>query len=153
MDTIKGDFNRDGKQEFAWLRNHADDFEENDSLRYFWHVEFSDKSIPRWTETWNIRPLLVYEVDLDQNGVDEFGILDTWNVSVYRSYKILTYHENSWKFLVKPWLTTEASRESGKELAYPTDRKGYIRITFDEIIDLHRCVQDTVVEATFEKTN
>lgn len=73
-------------------------------------------------------PALVYEGDLDHDGVDEFGILNTWVTSNCRSYKIYTWHDYSWKLLVDPIFTTYELRASGLEIARPGTEKGTVLI-------------------------
>ena len=55
-------------------------------------VASSDGRFPL-LEVFGVHPLLVFEGNLDQNGTDDFGILDTWMTSGFRSYRVYTFHK------------------------------------------------------------
>ena len=120
-----------------------------DHAQYLWRVESVGGSLPP-IEVFGTAPKLVFEGDLDQNGTDEFGILDTWLASGWRHYSIYTFHEGQWKYLIEPISTFTTLRASGKELARIGPEPGTISISFSEISN--RCPPDgidTIVRAGY----
>lgn len=99
------------------------------------------------------KPKLVFEGDLDGNGTDEWGYLNTGVSSQWRTYRVFTWHNKQWRYLVKSdrFETTEWFRCSGNEIVEKGNKKGYVKINYGiGTIDDGR-VLDTVVRATFTK--
>ena len=83
-------------------------------------------------EGFGIRPMLVFEGDLDGNGTDEFGILDTWVASALRGYEVYSFHNGEWRWLIPRVRTAESLRASGKELVKPGNRPGEVQVVFSD---------------------
>ena len=47
-----------------------------------------------------IQHKLVFEGDLDGNGVDEWGFLETATVGQWRTYRVFTFKHGSWRYLI-----------------------------------------------------
>ena len=123
--------------------------------KYEWDVVSSMGSVPH-LRVFGLCPQLVFEGDLDNNGTDEFGILQTWIVSFLRSYRVYTFYQNEWRYLFSPFGTAESLRASGKELVKPGQHKGEIIVTksdFDAELSSFACApdKDTVVKSTYLK--
>lgn len=106
--------------------------------------------IPTLKITNSICPALVFEGDLDCNGQDEFGILDTWMTSTCRMYRIYTLQDGKWKYLIPPIETSLNLRSSGLELAEPCSIKNKVRIKYSDLnAPLSSCVdaaiKDTII--------
>lgn len=101
--------------------------------------------IPALKITNNICPALVFEGDLDGNGQDEFGILDTWMTSTCRMYRIYTLQDGKWKYLIPPIETSLNLRSSGLELAEPCSIKNKVRIRYSDLnAPLSSCANATI---------
>lgn len=99
------------------------------------------------------KPMLVFEGDLDGNGIDEWGYLNTGVSSQWRTYRVFTWHKKQWRYLVKNdrLETAEWFRCSGNEILEKGGKKGYVKINYGiGNIDDGK-VLDTVVKATFTK--
>ena len=97
-------------------------------------------------------PHFVYEGDLDQDGVPDFGILLTRHSNLC-SYALLTINDGHWMLLTEPFDVAYNLRASGKELARKGDKKGEIKITRSGFDDdglstfMDAMIVDTVVVA------
>ena len=120
-----------------------------EEAQYLWRVVSFYNTLPP-LDVFGYHPYLVFEGDLDQNGTQEFGILDTWIASGWRYYSIYTFRDGEWKYLVEPFNTFSTLRASGKELARPGPRPGTVSITCSEMsADCPPEGRDTVVTAGF----
>lgn len=122
--------------------------------KYTFKVFSSNLNIPVLKLENTVCPSLVNEGDLDGNGTTEVGILDTWNTSSCRLYRIYTLQNNKWCYLVPPLETSESVRASGFELAEPTGIKNRIRLRYADFeAPLSSCssspIKDTIVIASF----
>jgi len=79
-------------------------------------------------------PRIVNEGDLDGDGKAEIGYMYTWDISQWRSYRILTYHKTEWRYLIDPqeeyMSTSRIFRLSGYDIAEKGKRKGIILIHY-----------------------
>lgn len=97
-------------------------------------------------------PHFVYEGDLDQDGVPDFGIL-LKRMSNLCSYALLTIKDGHWVLMTEPFDVAYNLRASGKELAQKGDKKGEIKITRSGFDDdglstfMDAMIVDTVVVA------
>ena len=97
-------------------------------------------------------PHFVYEGDLDQDGVPDFGILLTRHSNLC-AYALLTIKDGHWVLLTEPFDVAYNLRASGKELAQTGDKKGEIKITRSGFDDdglstfMDAMIVDTVVVA------
>lgn len=97
-------------------------------------------------------PHFVYEGDLDQDGVPDFGILLTRHSNLC-AYALLTIKDGHWALLTEPFDVAYNLRASGKELAQKGDKKGEIKITRSGFDDdglstfMDALIVDTVVVA------
>ena len=92
-------------------------------------------------------PKFVYEGDLDQDGVPEFGILLNRKPNSC-SYALLTIKDGHWVLVTEPFSVAYNLRASGKELARRGDKKGEIKITKSGIDDngLSSCLDTQIVD-------
>lgn len=97
-------------------------------------------------------PHFVYEGDLDQDGVPDYGILLTRHSNLCL-YALLTINDGHWMLLTEPFDVAYNLRASGKELARKGDKKGEIKITKSGFDDdglstfMDAMIVDTVVVA------
>ena len=99
------------------------------------------------------KPMLVFEGDLDGNGTDEWGYLNTGVSSQWRTYRVFSWHKRKWHYMVESdrLETPEWFRCSGNEILEKAGKKGYVKINYGiGTIDDGR-VLDTVVKVTFSK--
>lgn len=92
-------------------------------------------------------PKFVYEGDLDQDGVPEFGIL-LRRMSNCCSYALLSIKDGHWVLKTEPFTVAYNLRASGKELARKGDKKGEIKITKSGFDDdgLSTCMDAQIVD-------
>lgn len=127
---------------------------ENGENNYHSVVYSSNPDIPRFDIYNNIYPCFVNEGDLDGNGTTDFGILDTWNSSSCRMYRVYTLYKNRWVYLIPPIKTAENLRGSGLELVESAS-KNQIKIRYSDFnAPLSSCasapIRDTIISPTFE---
>lgn len=100
----------------------------------------------------NDQPKLVFEGDLDGNGTDEWGYLQTWIVSQWRSYCVFTYYHDEWRYLTDSHilLTPEYLRRSGCDLVEPGPQKGTVLVHYAPN-DVNSSIIDTIITPNFAK--
>lgn len=98
----------------------------------------------------NDQPKLVFEGDLDGNGTDEWGYLQTWIVSQWRSYCVFTYYQAEWRYLTDSHtlFTSEYLRRSGKDIVEPGPQKGTILVHYAPH-DVNSSIIDTIITPNF----
>lgn len=104
------------------------------------------------------QPRIVYEGDLDGNGTDEWGYNNTWDVSQWRTYRIFSWHQKKWTYLIDPspknldeyMENTFAFRLSGLSVAEKSREPGYVLI-HTGLQYLDTLVHDTLVKVQFAK--
>lgn len=87
----------------------------------------------------------VEEGDLDGNGTEEWGFIGEWVSSTWTSYSIFTAVNGKWKLLIEPtrlWMNHLEPKDeywpdnfTADEIARPSDRKGYVRIKYSDVIN------------------
>ncbi len=79
-----------------------------------------------------IPPKLVNEGDLDGNGTCDFGYLQTWLNSQWRSYEVLTFYKGEWRYLIDDdkLFTSAIFRCADIEIVEPGPRKGLVKINY-----------------------
>ena len=102
-----------------------------ESHQYYWNIISARKTVPA-LQVFGLCPKLVYEGDLDKNGRDEFGILDTWDVSALRNYRVYSFHKGEWRLLIPPIRTAESLRAIGRELVKPGENPGEVQVVFSD---------------------
>ena len=80
-------------------------------------------------------PRIVYEGDLDRDGIPDFGILLQGEMSLCCAYALLTIKDGRWVLMEYPYVVSFNLRASGKELARRGARKGEILITLSDLSD------------------
>ena len=152
-DTIWGNFTGKGI-DTIWVESEFDTTAEDFHFMCKYYAVSNNKSIPKieLVGCCSSSPKLVYEGDLDQNGTDEWGYLDTWIASQWRNYQVFTLSNNVWHYLIEDekLFTPRWFRGSGKEIVEPADKPGYVIIhygTYGPDFDFG----DTVVKAKFAK--
>lgn len=80
-------------------------------------------------------PRIVYEGDLDRDGIPDFGILLQGEMSLCCAYALLTIKDGRWVLMEYPYVVSFNLRASGKELACRGARKGEILITLSDLSD------------------
>ena len=97
---IEGDYNGDGKKEFAYatVSDCSDECEGN----CITIIHFSDEKIKPITIK-NAKNGDLYNLkDLNNDGADEIGFYPNWCTSCWHSFYVYTFKNNESKFLVKP---------------------------------------------------
>ncbi len=117
------------------------------------YIASTNKKIPKIEIVGTIEaiPKLVNEGDLDGNGTCEVGYLPTWVTSQWRWYRIFTFHNGEWRYLINGDYceTAEWFRHSGAEVAEPGPRKGTVLVHYG--VNLTGIIKDTIVQATYSK--
>ena len=122
-----------------------------DSMWYF-QIDCWYKVVEPLFLHYYFNPHFVYEGDLDQDGVPDYGILLTRHSNLCL-YALLTINDGHWKLLTEPFDVAYNLRASGKELARKGERKGEIKITKSGFDDdglstfMDAMIVDTVVVA------
>ena len=93
----------------------------------------------------------MYEGDLDQDGVPDFGMLLS-RQSNCNAYVLLTIKDVHWVLMAKPFMVTHNLRSSGHELAMRGKHKGEIKIKFSDFSDeeancMEAPIKDSVIVA------
>ena len=109
-----------------------------------------------------LSPRLVNEGDLDGNGTCDVGYLPVWRLSQWRIYHLFTFKNGKWKYLINPnaaikekssgdflFETGYLIRGSGKEIATPSGRKGFVRIKYQKQ-GVNALIKDTLVIPDYE---
>ncbi|WP_267405396.1 MULTISPECIES: VCBS repeat-containing protein [unclassified Chryseobacterium] len=127
-DGLSGDFNGDGKKEFAYVK--VSDCNDDCDGVCETTIYFSDKSIP----SFKISPAnsgTLYTVgDLNNDGKDEIAFYPGWCTSCWHPLYVYTYKKNAWEPLVSP-ISTHCSQWEEDKFPIKKDpkKKGYVIIT------------------------
>jgi len=135
--TIKGDFNGDGVQEYAWLVSPK---LTSDSMscegKCVSVIKFSNKHIQPIEVDGCIGGVPVNLGDLNKNGSDEIGLLPEWFTSCWRSYLVYTYKIGKWIYAVPPFSVHCNTVEEGLPLIEKdTTTKGRVVIKYSELVN------------------
>ncbi len=136
-DSVKGDFNGDGKQEYMWLAGPEIDSSGMGckGLCDSW-IRFSDPAIPPIKIENCIGGIPVNLGDLNKNGGDEIGLLPDWFTSCWRNYFVWTLKNKAWVYAVPP-IETHCNQWEGGVWPIEIDPKikGNVIIRYSEMVD------------------
>jgi len=97
-------------------------------------------------------PKLVNEGDLDGNGTSEVGYLPTWDMSQWRVYRVFTFINGQWRYLIRPdheyMETGEFIRGRYIDLVEPSIRKGWVKVHY-QTQGVNETIKDTIVKPDF----
>ena len=97
-------------------------------------------------------PKLVNEGDLDGNGTSEVGYLPTWDMSQWRVYRVFTFINGQWRYLIRPdheyMETGEFIRGRYIDLVEPSNRKGWIKVNY-QTQGVNETIKDTIVKPDY----
>ncbi|MFL5753592.1 MAG: nuclear transport factor 2 family protein [Bacteroidia bacterium] len=138
---VEGDYNGDGKKEYAWLvapefpKSTEDNFGEcTGNCECF--IKFSDESIPPLKVDMCIGGVPVNEGDLNEDGADELGLLPDWWTSCWRAYFVYTFRNGEWKNAVPSISTYCAQWEDGVDVISKDPKKpGFAIIRYTELTE------------------
>ena len=103
---------------------------------------------------YNMPPRIVNEGDLDGDGKMEVGYMYTWDISQWRTYRILTFHKKEWRYLIDPqeeyMSTSRVFRLSGNEIAERGKKKGTILVHYLPE-GLNQSVHDKIIIPSYVK--
>jgi hypothetical protein len=95
---------------------------------------------------------LVNEGDLDGNGTSEVGYLPTWDMSQWRVYRVFTFINGQWRYLIRPdheyMETGEFIRGRYIDLVEPSIRKGWVKVHY-QTQGVNETIKDTIVKPDF----
>lgn len=114
VENTKGDYNGDGVYEYVYMENPefpivvAPIEEEGiqdcvDSCDCY--LKFSNNNIPSIKIENCIGGIPENLGDLNNDGIDEVGILPQWWTSCWMNYKVYTFKNGKWKYLIEPITT------------------------------------------------
>lgn len=136
-DTVKGDFNGDGKMDLMWLDKPkiADTGMECDG-NCDSYIRFSDPAIPSILVKDCIDGLPDNLGDLNKNGTVEIGLLPGWFSSCWREYFVWTYLNGKWVFAVEPFMTyCNQWDDNVKPIEIDKNREGFVIIRYTELTE------------------
>jgi len=125
QDSIKGDFNGDGKMEYAWIES----FKTNDSgkCRTGCKIKFSDKNLPDINLGYDIYGgHLINQGDLNDKAGDEFSVVPYGDASEWSFCAVYSFNKNKWVQIVKPF---NVYGSHGNYVKKHPGKKGYLIIT------------------------
>lgn len=96
-----------------------------------WELRCSNKRV-KTCKFWSALPKLVFEGDLDGNGTDDFGFIDTWYASNCRDYHVATIRNHAIICMLE-FETAYNLRASGKDLVQKSSKKGYVHVIYSDI--------------------
>lgn len=100
------------------------------------YIQFSDPAIPAIKLENCIGGTPVNEGDLNNDGFDEIGILPSWWTSCWHEYKVYTYKNGQWQYLVDPITTHCDQWEEGVDaISKDKSKPGYVTIRYSEFTD------------------
>lgn len=124
------------------------------NIGHFYSVKSSNPLIPtvKLYTCLEIPPQLVFEGDLDRNGVDEWGVLETGIAGQWRQYFVYTLKQGRWWYLIDDdeftW-TNMYMRVSDKEVVEQGPEPGWVKVNYCDFFsskgDLP--MRDTVLQA------
>lgn len=135
--AIKGDFNNDGKVDYAWL---VAPKLANDEMSCIGdcisHIRFSDKSIPEIDIENCIGGVPENLGDLNNDGSDEIGLVPGWFTSCWRDFLVWTLKSGSWGFALQPISTHCDQRDQGiNPIQIDKNNPGNVIIRYSELTD------------------
>ncbi len=128
-DAIKGDFNGDGKTEYAWINKPKVNADNTDCIGpCVVHIAFSDAAIKPIELKGSIGGTLSNLGDLNGDGKDDIGILPDWFNGCWRNYFTYTLKGGDWHYLVEPFATHCNQWEDNiKPLEKISGKPGYLK--------------------------
>lgn len=109
----------------------------DENNREIWELCCSNKAVKR-CKFWGVSPSLVFEGDLDGNGTDDFGFLDTWYASNCRYYNVATIRNHTIISMLQ-FETAHSLRASGKDLVEKSAQKGYAHVICSDMDAPNSC--------------
>jgi hypothetical protein len=134
LSTVKGDFDGDGVQEYAWL---VPPKFTSDSMNCFGKcvsvIKFSSKHIRSIDIDNCIGGQPSNLGDLDDDGRDEIGLLPEWFTSCWRNYFVFTYRKGKWVYAIPPFPVHCNTVEEGFPLVKKdSSNRGHVNIRYSE---------------------
>jgi len=139
-DEVTGHFTQKNKVETVWLvapQINADETgcvtqsklaKQGDCIA---SLNFSDSSIPSIKVNDCIGGTPVNLGDLDNDGLDEIGLLPEWFTSCWRNYRVYTYKKGEWILAVDPFPThCNQWEENLQPIIKDPAKKGNVIITY-----------------------
>ncbi|MFZ4798689.1 MAG: hypothetical protein ACOYMA_14415 [Bacteroidia bacterium] len=144
-DTIIGDFNADGKKEFATTNMVCSNDAAEEDIKC--NIVFSDKRIPKIPILGLKNVKLINEGDLNSDGSDEIGFLQESNTTFSsRHYFIVALKNNKWKYYIIN--NSVEMRAAGIKLIEKDKlKKGFVYIRNSKYAD---CSSPDVIEESVE---
>ena len=124
-DSIKGDFNGDGKLDILYIHGN-ECLDEDNPESCFCVLSFSNK-LPSIKITNTMGSVSLYNLgDLNNDGSDEIGYIPYWH-SNWKTYYVLTLKNGVWVDLVKPFTVNLNKIDEGLvPIEKDKKKKGYV---------------------------
>ena len=161
-DTIWGNFTGKGVDTLFVMRTvpyaYHENYQQHGKQGCYYVVKSSNPSLPKvgLVTCLEIQPKLVFEGDLDGNGVDEWGFLETATVGQWRTYRVFTFKHGSWRYLIdedeESIRTNHLMRASGKKVVEPGPQPGWVKVNYchwygNDPLEM----RDTLLQPTFSR--
>jgi len=123
--AIEGDYNGDGIIDYMWLET-----DKNETCK----IRFSGPIPPIILDNC-FDGIPVNQGDLNDDGIDEVGILPIGKSDCWKTYFVYTFHDNQWIYMVEP-IPTHCEQWEKEILQISKDRKkGYVIINYSKLIN------------------
>jgi len=141
--TLTAQLENAGSETSEWERQEwQDELDGLYDMLYDFEIVSSDPSvsaIPFKNGSFRSFPKLVAEGDLDGDGLDEVGCLREQDAGAEQAYRIYTWRNGQWRFLVPTLSAAGQMYPPGFDIAQPTGKRGKVRVFYPDYSEPGSC--------------